>query len=257
MPRQADDSELKDKHSMITLYTFGPGFGLPDPSPFVMKAEVLLKLAGVPYQTNTKGFSKAPKGKLPYLDDDRARIADSTFIRWHLERKYQIDFDRGLNPGQRSVCWAFERMAEDHLYWALLDARWSGDENFNKGPRNFFQRVPAPIRPFVVSRVRRKVRDQLAAQGMGRHGHGEIVALGTRSIDAIATFLRNKPFFMGDEPLGVDATIFAFAAGTLCPMFETPLRSAAERHENLKAYVGRMLARFYPDFAEDAARKPA
>ena len=31
---------------VITLYTFGPFFGLPDPSPFVMKAEMLLKLAG-------------------------------------------------------------------------------------------------------------------------------------------------------------------------------------------------------------------
>jgi hypothetical protein len=28
---------------MITLYAFGPAFGLPDPSPFVTKAEVLLK----------------------------------------------------------------------------------------------------------------------------------------------------------------------------------------------------------------------
>ena len=36
---------------MITLYTFGPAFGLPDASPFVIKAELLLKLAGLPYQT--------------------------------------------------------------------------------------------------------------------------------------------------------------------------------------------------------------
>jgi hypothetical protein len=51
--------------TMITLYTFGPGWGLPDPSPFVMKAEMLLKIAGLPYRIDSKGFSKAPKGKLP------------------------------------------------------------------------------------------------------------------------------------------------------------------------------------------------
>src|SRR4029453_17156260 len=49
---------------------------------------------------------------------------------------------------------------------------------------------------------------------------------------------------MGPEPTGLDATAFAFVAGTLCPLFDTPLRTSAERHENLKRYVGRMTARF-------------
>jgi glutathione S-transferase len=98
--------------AMITLYTFGPGFGLPDPSPFVMKAEMLLKIAGLSYRLDSKGFSKAPKGKLPYIDDDGERIADSTFIRWHLEKTHKVDFDRGLSEEQRAVAWAFERTAE-------------------------------------------------------------------------------------------------------------------------------------------------
>jgi hypothetical protein len=50
-------------------------------------------------------------------------------------------------------------------------------------------------------------RRTLNAQGMGRHKPAEIVALGTRSIAATAEFLGNKPFFMGSEPAGVDATI--------------------------------------------------
>jgi hypothetical protein len=39
-------------------------------------------------------------------------------------------------------------------------------------------------------------------------------------------------------------------AGALCPIFETPLRDAAERHGNLKAYVRRMAERYYPDNTE-------
>ena len=242
---------------MITLYNFGPGFGLPDPSPFVTKAETLLKMANLPYRTDSKGFSKAPKGKLPYIDDDGERIADSTFIRWHIEKKYGIDFDRGLTPEQRAIAWAFAKMAEEQLYFAALDARWNDDANFARGPAIFFRRAPALIRPLVISLVRRRVRKGLYAQGMGRHSRAEIVALGTRSIDAIADFLGAKPYFMGAEPTGVDATIFAFGAGILCPVFETPLRSAAERHDNLKRYVGRMTARYYPDYSEIAGCKAA
>jgi glutathione S-transferase len=240
---------------MITLYTFGPAFGLPDPSPFVTKVEVLLKMAGLPYRADTTGFRKAPKGKLPYIDDDGEKVADSTFIRFHIEKKYGIDFDRGLDQEQRAIAWAFEKLAEDHLYWALVEARWVDKANFNQGPRNFFGAVPAPMRPFVIAMVRRQVLKNLHAQGMGRHSRAEIGSLATRGIDAVASYLGQKSCFMGSEPSGVDATIFAFVAGLLCPTFDTPLRTATERHDNLKRYVGRMTARYYPELREIAGCK--
>lgn len=235
---------------MITLYGFGPAFGLTDPSPFVMKAEALLKIAGLPFRTASGDIRKAPKHKLPFIDDNGELVADSTFIRWHIESKYGFDFERGLSAEQRAVAWAFEKMAEDSLYWALVHARWAINANFDKGPRRFFQAVPPPLRPFVVAFIRRQVRKDLYAQGMGRHGEDEIVRLGVRSIDAIADCLGDKPFFMGSEPAGVDATIFAFVCGALCPQFDTPLRTAAERRENLRGYVGRMTSRYYPEVRE-------
>lgn len=237
---------------MITLYTFGPAFGLPDPSPFVMKAETLLKMAGLTYRTDTTGFAKAPKGKLPYIDDDGVKIPDSTFIRRHLETKYGVNFDRGLGAEQKAIAWAFEKMAEDNLYWTVTEARWIRDDNFDKGPRFFFRSVPTLIRPFIIAMVRRQVRASLRSQGTGRHSPDEIVTLGCRSIDAIAVYLGDKPFFMGAEPKGVDATMFSFAASALCPVFTTPIRDHAERHDNLRRYVGRMTTRYYSDYAEIA-----
>jgi hypothetical protein len=38
-----------------------PYFGLPDSSPFVTKAVLLLKFAGLAFEENRSGFAKAPK----------------------------------------------------------------------------------------------------------------------------------------------------------------------------------------------------
>ncbi len=96
---------------MITLYGFGPAMGLPEISPFVTKAHILLQMAGLPYETNTNvgGLFKAPKGKLPYISDDGGVISDSTFIRFHIEKKYGFDFDRGLTPAEKATAWALGR----------------------------------------------------------------------------------------------------------------------------------------------------
>jgi glutathione S-transferase len=92
---------------MITLYGAGPFFGLPDPSPFAMKAETLLRMSKLPFDKKQMSRSKAPKGKIPYIEDDGKLLGDSTFIRWHLEQKYRIDFDAMLTAEQRAVAWAF------------------------------------------------------------------------------------------------------------------------------------------------------
>ena len=237
---------------MITLYGSGPNFGLPDASPFVTKAETLLRMSKLPFEKARMNFSKAPKGKIPYIDDDGEWLGDSTFIRWHLEKKYGVDFDHGLTAEQRATAWAFEKMAEDNLYWVSVYFRWMIEANFKKGPARFFDSVPAPVRPLVVSMIRRRLRKTLHGQGIGRHSRAEIIAIGNRSIDAMADYLGSKPFFMGSEPSGIDAAMFSFAASAICPLFQSDIQRTASGHDNLCRYVGRMTARFYPEFPDIA-----
>jgi glutathione S-transferase len=237
---------------MIKLFGSGPNFGLPDASPFVTKAETLLRMSRLPFEKALMSFSKAPKGKIPYIDDGGELLGDSTFIRWHLEQKYGIDFDRGLTAEQRAIAWAFEKMAEDNLYWVSVHTRWMDDANFKRGPVEFFKAAPAVIRPLVAAMIRRRVRKSLHSQGTGRHSSKEIAELGSRSLQAIADYLGGKPFFMGTEPTGADATIFAFVISAMCPVFKSPLQQAAVSHDNLRHYVGRMTARFYQELGEVA-----
>ena len=234
---------------MITLYTFGPFFGCPDASPFVMKAEMLLKLSGLEYETNTRGFPTAPKGKLPYIRDGEKLIADSTLIRLHLEQKHSIYFDRGLSTRDRGTAWAVEKMLEDHLYWVLVYWRWMIDANFARGPSHFFKRAPAPLRPLIVWAVRRKVRRSLHAHGISRHSEDEMQAMTSRAVDALSQILGDNDYFLGPEPCGADATVFAFVACSLAKTFESPLRAKLEATPNLVAYNDRMMKQFFPECA--------
>ena len=241
---------------MITLNTFGPNFGLPDPSPFVTKALVFLKMSGLPFEINAAGgagLKTAPKGKLPYINDNGTIVADSTFIRFHLEQKHGIDFDRGLTGEQRAVGWAFEKMCEEHLYWAIVDSRWMVEANFNKGPRHFFDSAPALVRPLVVAMVHRSTKRTMHGQGMGRHSRSEIETLAARDLDAIADILGDKAFLFGAEPHAADASVFASVSSALCPLFETPIRTRAESHANLVAYRDRGMARWFPEMVRSAA----
>ncbi|MBM3387654.1 MAG: glutathione S-transferase family protein [Betaproteobacteria bacterium] len=232
---------------MITLHTFGPALGQPDPSPFVMKAMLLLKLAGQPYtEAPFAGPGRmGPKGKRPFLLDDGQVVADSTFIRFHLENKYGADWDAHLSEQQRGVTWALEKMCEEHLYFALMYFRWLKEDNFRKGPATFFDRLPGWIRPVVRTLVRNNMRKLLLAQGMGRHSEAEIASLAVRDIDALAGVLGDADWFGGAAPCAADASIGAFVLSGLCELFDSPLLLRLKQHRNLVAYAERVQSRFF------------
>jgi glutathione S-transferase len=232
---------------MIRLFGFGPAFGLPDPSPFVTKVEVLLKMAGVPYEKARGDFKTNPKGKIPYIIDEGQVVGDSTLIRFHVEQKYGFDFDAGVSKSDIGAAWAVEKLCEDHLYWAVVKQRWMDDDNFERGPAVFFKGIPGLIRPLIVGMVRRKVRRNLFGQGFGRFSEAEGRAIVARSFARVADYLEGRDFLGGAQPCGSDATLFAFLASALTPtLFTGYPTEEARKHPALAAYVARMQARYYP-----------
>lgn len=232
---------------MITLYCFQPAGGLPDASPFVVKTMTLLKMAGIDYDSNSGGFTQAPKGKKPYINDDGQIVADSTFIRFHLEENHGVDFDAHLSEEQKAIGWCAEKMCEEHLYWVIAYSMWLDDANFERGAAKFFNKLPAFARPLAKFYMRRRVRKNLWSQGIGRHSASEIAALGVRDIEALSALIGDKPYLFGDEPCGADATVFAFLAAVMSPLLETAYRDAALEKPNLVAYRDRMMAQYFVD----------
>jgi glutathione S-transferase len=226
---------------MITLYGFGPMFGLPDPSPFVLKTMTQLKMSGLPFAFERADRAEAPKGKIPFIRDGDLVLGDSVFILDHLKRTRGVDLDARLTPAQRSVGWALERMLEDHLYWAIIHARWAIDENFEKGPSQFFAGAPDEAKRAGQAGM----KQVLHGQGFGRHANEEVADLATRDFAAASKLLGEGPYLFGREPCGVDATLFAFTAAATTPFFDSSIRQAAESFPNLVAYQWRMMDRYY------------
>lgn len=242
---------------MIILYGAGPGFGLPEISPYVSKTEVQLQLAGLSYRKQQARPQQSPKGQVPFISDDGYLVADSTFIRAYLEQKFDFDLDEGLSPVERAQAWAVERMIENHFGWTMAYTRWLMPENFAKGPAHFFDDAPEGVREELRGQVLERVGDALRAVGVGRHAPNEIFDLGDRSLASLSEILGEKRFLFGDRPVSVDAAAFAMLAATMTPFFASPLRERALEYLNLRAYVDRSMALFYPAFDWAPLRRPA
>ncbi len=175
---------------MIKLYQFALAFGLPNMSPFCMKVETYLRMAGLPYECpRGADLFKSPKGKLPYIEDNGKIVADSTFIIDYLKATYGDPLDAMLTPRSRGLGVVIQRTFEESLYWPVLYSRWIEDAGYAKVNDAAFSGLKFPLRQLVPVFARRGLRRQLHGQGTGRHSRDEIYAIGCRDVSAVAELL--------------------------------------------------------------------
>ncbi len=230
---------------MITLYGWGPMFGCPSPSPFVMKADIQLQMLGVEFTRAIADLESVPKHKAPYVIDDGQLIEDSNFIRQHFEQKLGKGLYDGMSGKEIALSWALERMAEGQLAKIMAYERWMKDDNFNKGPAHFFTDVPAPARPAVLKEVREGIAAIHMGEGIGRFTDTERMKLAEWDISAIALQLGDQNYLLGDEPSCADAAVAAVLISCATEFFDTPLTGLIQKHSNLPAYIDRIKARYF------------
>ena len=229
---------------MLELLQFRPAFGLLNASPFCMKAEVFLRLSGLPHRCVEQALPmKAPKGKLPVLRDGTELIPDSQAIVEHVQRRYAARLPPALRGPEPAADLPLRRLVEEHSYFALLWLRWIDEPGWALTRVAFFGAMPAPLRAIVPPLVRRKIRRDLAGQGIGRHAKEDICARAAADLDALHAALGPRPFFGGDEPSALDATVYAYLANLLWVPLDSPLKQAAAANARLVAYAERMRAR--------------
>src|SRR5262245_28521051 len=144
---------------MIKLYQFNPAWGLPNPSPFCMKVETYLRMVGLPHEVINEGLTlKAPKIKVPYIEDGTQVIADSGFILNYLKQTYGDKLDENLSDHEKASAHALSRLFEENLYWVVLYCRWIEESIYSETRKIFFGVVPPIIRGVVASSVRKGIR---------------------------------------------------------------------------------------------------
>jgi glutathione S-transferase len=226
---------------MIVLYQFRPLWGLLNASPFCMKLEVYLQLAKIPYQVqSTNNPRRAPKGKLPFIKDGDKVISDSTIIIDYLKSKYGDALDQGLTTMQLAEARAIQVLLEDHLYWAIVYSRWVDPDGWNAIKNTIFETMPRLMRAIVFPILRKKVKNTLYSQGIGRYSRDEIYALGKKDLAAVANLIYSQPFMFGNQPTSIDASIYAFLSSILYSPNLSPLKIYATQLPELGAYCERM-----------------
>jgi glutathione S-transferase len=224
---------------VIELHEFPAAWGI-NQSPFCLKVEAYLRLAGIAYRPVATLPFKAPRGKLPFIVDGERRIPDSGHIIEHLRRSATVDLDAGLDAAQRALGHLIRRTCEESLYFVILHSRWLDDAGWAVCRPVFFAALPPGLRALVPRVARRSVRRSLRGQGYGRHSPEQIYALGAADLAAIDTMLGDRAFAVLDRPTSFDAVLYAFLASILRPPIETPLKAAARQRPSLERYVARL-----------------
>ncbi|MFZ5757131.1 MAG: glutathione S-transferase family protein [Pseudomonadota bacterium] len=196
---------------MITLYQY-------ELSPFCDKVRRVLRAKGVPFQVQEitildtlRGRPKAlsPAAKLPVLDLEGERIADSTDICWLLEARFPEPRLVPADPRDQALMHFFEDWADESLYFYEMHLRFTLPHNAERWvpvaaahDNNLIKRIAATAMPRAMLRTTR-------AQGTGRKPVTTIKRDLDRHFHMLNQWLEDRDWLVGDSLSLADISVFS------------------------------------------------
>lgn len=233
---------------MRKLLGLMPAFGQPCISPFVSKAAYFLWMSGVDFELERldpmRVKAETPLGKVPVLvEQDGTKIHDSSFIIDHVRRTYGDHLDADLSPAGQAVSVAFDRLLGENLYWSgAIEPRWRDDAGWARYKHDIvggLEVLPPPVEQ-LLEMARGEILAQQRGHGMGRRPPAEVLSVFKTDLDAVSDFLADKPFFLGDRPHWIDASVYAFVGHVTFVPFAWAGHDYARSKKNLTSYLHRM-----------------
>ncbi len=258
-PRSVRERWNNLEKDVVVVHQMPKGKTCPSPSPFPLKLETFLRIAGVKYENDWK-YWRSSKGKTPWITVNKKDIADSQLSMEFVRKNMDKDINSHLTPEEAAIARGFQVTLDERFYWCMALDRFV----FNQG-KNFPDLVDFGMpmflfKAFIKYNMIPTVKKQAHGHGIGRHTDEEIKKIARDDLKSFANYLGNKPFLMGDTPTEVDCSLFAMLCMVL---FTTPdddfLKIYLEKeHQNLVDYVTRMKEKYWPDWDDClAGAKPA
>lgn len=217
---------------MLTLYSYPELFGVADNNGYGLKVFAWLKLAGVPFEhRHLFDASGAPRGQLPYIEDDGTVIGDSETILAYVRRAYGVTLDDHLTPAQRNMALLVTRMLDD-LYWVMSYSRWK-DEAFWPRFRDALMSQHPTLTVDGLEQAKAFNAQRYHYQGIGRYAPADAYARGLADLGVLADLVPGEGFVFGSRPTSVDAGIYGFLANIHFYPIATPLKALLEDRPNL------------------------
>lgn len=224
---------------MIDLFSYPRLYGLADNNPYGLKIFAFLRLCGLAFrQEHIFDASQAPRGQLPYIDDDGTIVGDSGCIVAHLTERYALAIDSALNDEQRALAHCIDRALDD-LYWVVSYSRWKDPAFWPLFRDAMLQAHPALTKDGMETAQAYNF-ERYRCQGIGRYEPGEVYHRGVADLGAIATLLNPGVFVFGAAPSGIDASLYGFIANILFYPIDTPLRRFVLSEPRLKRHCEAM-----------------
>jgi len=221
-------------------------------SPFALKLETWLRLAGIKYE-NVFTMKFGSKGQIPYIELNGEEIPDSNMIISRLKDHFGKDPDQSCTSSDLAVGHAVTGLVEHHLAHVGFHYRYGLHmTNFLSVLKlgEYYNLPRAMTNWGRFQPTMTKVRSYL--QGIGRHTESEIWEMSFKDLNAISQLLATKQFLLGSSPTTVDCMLFGHLAQFLYIDIGFPQKTYMEQNcPNLVSLVDRIKGRFWPDWENE------
>jgi glutathione S-transferase len=178
---------------MLTLYSYPELFGVADNNPYGLKTFAFLKLTKIPFHhEHIFDASAAPRGQLPYIDDDGTTIGDSDAIIAYLINKYDLAIDAALTSAQRDTDLMIRRTLDD-LYWVMSYSRWK-DSQFWPLFRDAFLKTHPQLTLAGMEAAQTYNFQRYHYQGIGRYEPAQAYQRGLADLGVLSDLIGETGF---------------------------------------------------------------